>query len=210
MYPMIIAMALAAAQGPGAQADPAFAKAEPACPAEAGELEAIAAFFELGAGQTIAEYQPAFILTGCLAEAVRGRGRLLAVVEGGDRIVQVSRRITVQKFLKRDPARFSAVALVAIKPGKAVPAEHEGKVDRVVIAGAAADLVADPKRGAGLLRALNQLAGPGALLGIVDVPDKGGVDVARLSAIAREAGWEPAGQTSTSAAGLLLLRFRKA
>lgn len=210
MYLAMMAMLLAAAQGAPAPADPAFAAAASSCGVDTERFRAIAGFFELAEGQTIAEYQPDFVLTGCLADAVRGRGKFVAVVEGGDRIVQVVRRVAVQKALKRGAARYSDVPLVVLKPGKALPAQLAGSVDRMLISGSASDLIADPKRGSGLLRGLGALAGPSGLLGIVDVPDKGGIDVAKLSAIARTAGWEPAGQADTGPAGLLLLKFRKA
>lgn len=210
MYSMMMAMLLAVAQGAAAQGDAAFEAAAASCGADADRLRGIAGFFELSPEQAIAEYQPDFVVTGCLADAVRGRGRFVAIVEGGDRIVQVSRRLVVQKRLKRDPGRYSGVPLVMLKPGKAAPPEHSGRLDRVLISGSAGDLLADPKRGGALLRGLGEMTRAGGLLGIVDVPDKGGVDSAKLSALARAAGWEPAGQTSDAAAGLLLLKFRKA
>jgi hypothetical protein len=206
MYSVAIAAFLSLVQGPAAAEDPAFAKAAPACGAKAERVRAVAGFFELGAGQTIAEYQPDFVLTPCLAEAVRGRGRFIAVVEGGDRVEQVVRRVAVQKAMKREPGRYPGAPLVAIKAGKAVPAEHSGKVDRVLIAGSAADLLARPKRGIALLQALRELTGPAGLLGIVDVPDKGGIDVVKFTEIAKAAGWQPAGENSTAAG--LLLKFR--
>ncbi|HEX8379564.1 MAG TPA: hypothetical protein VF619_03320 [Allosphingosinicella sp.] len=208
MNSMMLAMLLAAAQAGTAEGDPAFRNAAAACGAKVEGVEAIAAFLELRPNQTIAEYQPDFVLTGCLAEAVRGRGRFLAVVEGGDRIVQVVRRAETQNAMKRAPALYSGAGLVAIKPGKPAPAEHSGKADRILITGSAKEMVADPKRGAGLLRTLLEMTAPSGLLGIVDVPGKGGVDEAKLAAIAAAAGWQPAGRTVTGG-GLMLLKFRR-
>ena len=142
------------------------------------------------------------------AEAVRGRGRFVAVVEGGHRIVQAVRRAETQKAMKRAPALYSGATLIAIKPGKPAPAEHSGKADRILITGSATDLVVDPKRGAALLRTLREMTAPSGLLGIVDVPSERERDAAELSAIAAAAGWQPAGRTVT-ASGLLLLKFRK-
>ena len=209
MIAMTVAMLLAWAQGPTPPVDPVFETTATSCAVDAERLRAIVAFFELRSDQTIAEYQPDFVLTDCIADSTAGRGRLIAVVDGGDRIEQVSRRIVTQKAMKRDAARYGSVKLLALKPGKAVPAEHAGSVDRILMFGAAPDLLANSKRGAGLLRALAELSEPAGLLGIVDVPDAGGVDIAKFSAMARQAGWEPAGQTVTGPKGLLLLKFRK-
>lgn len=204
IWALLLASAPAGAAGEG---DAAFANAAPACGAKAEGVRAIAGFFELAPDQTIAEYQPDFTLTGCLAEAVRGRGRFLALVEAGNSIVQVSRRLTVQKWMKRAGERYSGVPLIAIKARKPAPAEHAGSADRILILGSAADLVADGDRGEAMLRLLRDLTRTTGLLGIVDVPDKGGVDVAKLEEAARAAGWTPAGR-STTADGLLLLKFR--
>jgi hypothetical protein len=209
MDAMILGLLLVLAQGAAPSADRSFESAASSCGADAGQLQAVAAFFELRPDQTVAEYQPDFVLTPCIAEAVRGRGRLIAVVDGGDRVVQVVRRVAVQKAIKRDGARYGTVPVVAIKPGKPAPAEHVGKADRVLISGGGEELLADRKRGAGMLRALGELTAPAGLLCIVSVPDRGGVDVEKLTALAREAGWAAAGRTSTGSAGLLLLKFRK-
>ncbi|HLL30073.1 MAG TPA: hypothetical protein VK403_03655 [Allosphingosinicella sp.] len=206
---MMVGLLLALAQGPALSADPPFERAASSCGGGSERLSALASFFELRPDQTVAEYQPDFVLTPCIADAVRDRGRLIAVVEGGDRVVQVVRRVAVQKTLKRGGTRYGKVAVLTLKPGKAVPAEHAGSADRVLISGGAGDLLGDRKRATGLLRALGELTAPAGLLGIIDVPDAGGVDVGKLSSIAREAGWSPAGQTSTGRAGLLLLKFRK-
>lgn len=209
MNAITLAVLLALAQSPASTADPSVETAASSCGVEAGQWRALARFFELESGQTVAEFQPDFVITPCLAEAVRERGKLLAVVDGGDRVVQVVRRVAVQKAVKRDAARYGKVAVVALRPGKAVPAEHSGRVDRVLIAGGASELLADRKRATALLRALGEMTAPAGLLGIIDVPDRGGVDVGKLASVAREAGWSPAGQTSTGPAGLLLLKFRK-
>jgi hypothetical protein len=207
MNPTIPALLLALAQGPVPPAAPS--QAASSCGADVEQWRALATFFELESGQTVAEYQPDFVVTPCIADSVRGRGRLIAVVDGGDRVVQVVLRVAVQKKLKREGARYGMVPVIALKPGKAVPPEHSGRVDRVLISGGAGALLEDRKRGAGLLRPLGELTAPTGLLGIIDVPDSGGVDVEKLSSLAREAGWRPAGQTSTGRAGLLLLKFRK-
>lgn len=210
MYFMAMALLLAAGQGSAGQADPGLDAAASTCGVHVERFRAIAGFFELAPGQAIAEYQPNFVVTGCFADAVRGRGKFVAIVEAGNRIVQVARRLAVQKALKRDPVRYSGVPLVVLKPGKEVPAEHKARLDRILISGSAPDLLADPKRGAALLRGLADMTGPSGLLGIVDVPDKGGLDSSKFSAMARTAGWEPAGQTITDESGLLLLKYRKA
>lgn len=205
----VLTMALAAQAVALPPPDAGFEQAATTCGAEGARLRAVAGFFGLAADQAIAEYQPNFVLTGCLADAVRGHGRLLVVVEGGDRIAQVVLRTAVLKALKRDAARYQDVATIVVKPGQAVPAERAASLDRIVITGEAPGLLADPKHGAAILRALRELSKPTGLLGIVDVPDRGGVDVGKLTSLAREAGWEPAGETGTPAPGLLLLKFRR-
>ena len=209
MIVMTMAMLLAWGQESSPRLGTPFETTAPSCAADGERLRSIVGFFELRADQTIAEYQPDFVLTDCIADTVAGHGRLVAVVDGGDGVVQVSRRIVTQKAMKRDAARYGNVPLLALKPGKAVPAERAGSVDRILMFGAAPELVRNSKRGAGLLRALRELAGPDGQLGIVDAPDADGVDIAKLASIAREAGWEPAGQTITGPAGLLLLKYRK-
>jgi hypothetical protein len=209
MNAMIMAMVLAWGQGAPAPAEPFFDRALSPCGGHAERTPAVASFFELSPGQIIVEFQPDFALTACLADALRGRGGLLVAVDGGDGVEQVVRRVQVQKAMKRDAARYAAAALVALKPGKAVPAEHALRADRVLLAGGAADLMRDPKRAVGLLRALGGLARPNGLLGIVDVPGADPARVERLIALVGEGGWRLVARTSTGSDGVLLLKFRK-
>jgi hypothetical protein len=209
MIAMMAAVLLVLGQTATPAADSAFEKAVTSCGVDGERMRAIVREFELTADQAIAEFQPSFVLSDCIADAVRGRGRFVAVVDAGNRVEQAVGRAMVQKRIKRDVARYGDVALIQIKPGKALPAEQQGNVDRVLIVGTASDLLADRKRGLGLLRGLSEMAKTGGLFGVVDVPDKRGVDVENFVLLAREAGWEAAGQTSTGPDGLLLLKFRK-
>jgi len=206
---MAMALLLAAADGTGQTIAPDFASAASTCHADGERLRAVASFFELAPDQRVAEFEPGFALTPCLADALRGRGKLLLAVDGGDRVAQVVRRVAVQKTLKKDPARYADVPLLLLKPGKPVPPEQAASLDRVVIAGGGDALLDDPGRARGLLRSLADLAKPAALLGIVDVPETDRARVEKLAALLREAGWEPAGEMKTDAAGLLLLKYRK-
>lgn len=163
----------------------------------------------MGADQTIAEFQASFAVTGCIADAVRGRGRLIAAVDGGDRVVQAVWRSTIQKTLKRDSARYADVALVEVRPGKAPPADRIASIDRVLLVGVASEILSDRKRASGLLRALGEMTKTGGFLGVVDLCGARSVDVKALVAVAGEAGWEPADEMTTDTDGLLLLKFRK-
>ena len=202
------AMLMALAPPQSQNVDPAFEQYAASCGTDAERFRAIARFFDLRGDQTIAEYQASFTVTGCVADAVRERGHFIAAVDGGDRIAYVARRLAVQKLLKRDAARFRDAALVEVKPGKAPLAERINSIDRLLIVGQASDMLLDRKRASGLLRALGEMTKAGGLLGVVDVPD-GGVDVAVFTAVAREAGWEAVGETTTGPDGLLLLKFRR-